>query len=182
MSVQEMAERLDDRFLDDLDLNRRLLKAILKTSAYRVLEANRPSTGLALLEQEKVDLVVVDFMMPEMSGPDFCRLLKSNRKTHLIPILMTTGLQGAKHEIEGIDSGADEFLVKPLLPSLARTRIRNMLRSKAVIDSLDEAESILFALARSVEQRDKYTGMHCERKRARAPRRRTFPNTDPRAR
>jgi len=149
--------------VDDLDLNRRLLKAILKTSPYRILEAKRPSMGLALLEHEKVDLVVVDFMMPEMSGPDFCRMLKSNRKTHLIPILMTTGLQGAKNEIEGIGSGADEFLVKPLLPSLARTRIRNMLRNKAVIDSLDEAETILFALARSVEQRDKYTGQHCER-------------------
>jgi cyclic di-GMP phosphodiesterase len=149
--------------VDDLDLNRRVLKAILKTSDYRILEAKRPSMGLALLEQEKVDLVVVDFMMPEMSGPDFCRLLKGNRATHLIPILMTTGLQGAAHEIEGIDSGADEYLVKPLLPSVARTRIRNMLRNKAVIDSLDEAETILFALAQSVEQRDKYTGLHCER-------------------
>jgi putative two-component system response regulator len=149
--------------VDDLDLNRRVLKAILKTSDYRILEAKRPSMGLAMLEQEKVDLVVVDFMMPEMSGPDFCRLLKGNRATHLIPILMTTGLQGADHEIEGIDSGADEYLVKPLLPSVARTRIRNMLRNKAVIDSLDEAETILFALAQSVEQRDKYTGLHCER-------------------
>ena len=149
--------------VDDLDLNRRLLKAILKTSDYRILEAKRPSMGLALLQHEKVDLVVVDFMMPEISGPDFCRMLKSNRKTHLIPILMTTGLQGAKHEIEGIDSGADEFLVKPLLPSLTRTRIRNMLRNKTVIDSLDEAETILFALAISVEQRDKHTGQHCER-------------------
>src|SRR5712691_9860824 len=146
--------------VDDLDLNRRVLKAILKTSDYRILEAKRPSMGLALLEQEKVDLVVVDFMMPEMSGPDFCRLLKGNRATHLIPILMTTGLQGADHEIEGIDSGADEYLVKPLLPSVARTRIRNMLRNKAVIDSLDEAETILFALAQSVEQRDKYTDLH----------------------
>jgi putative two-component system response regulator len=149
--------------VDDLDLNRRLLKAMLKASTYRILEAKRPSAALALLQEEKVDLVIVDFMMPEMSGPDFCRLLKSNRKTQLIPILMTTGLQGAQHEIEGIDSGADEFLLKPLLPSVTRTRIRNMLRNKAVIDSLDEAESILFALAESVEQRDKYTGLHCER-------------------
>jgi putative two-component system response regulator len=162
-ALEEAQEVPTILIVDDLDLNRRLLKAILKTGAYRILEAKRPSTGLALLEQEKVDLVVVDFMMPEMSGPDFCRMLKSNRRTHLIPILMTTGLQGAKNEIEGIDSGADEFLVKPLLPSLARTRIRNMLRNKAVIDSLDEAETILFALAKSVEQRDKYTGQHCER-------------------
>jgi len=101
--------------------------------------------------------------MPGMSGPDFCRVLKADRRTHLIPILMTTGVQGAESEIAGIDSGADDFLLKPLKPALVRTRIRRMLRNKALTDSLDEAETILFALAKSVEARDNYTGLHCER-------------------
>jgi putative two-component system response regulator len=149
--------------VDDIELNRRLLKAMLKTAPYRILEAKRPSAALQILEHERVDLVVVDLVMPEMSGPDFCRLLKADRKTHLIPILMTTSVQGADNEIAGIESGADEFLIKPLLPAVARTRIRSMLRNKALIDSLEEAETILFALARSVEQRDRYTGQHCGR-------------------
>ncbi len=149
--------------VDDLDLNRHLLKAILKTGSYRILEAKRPSAALKLLEQEKVDLVVLDMVMPGMSGPDFCRALKADRRTQLIPILVITGVQGAENEIAGIESGADEFLVKPLLPAVVRTRVRGMLRSKALIDSLDEAETILFALAKSVEARDSYTGMHCER-------------------
>jgi putative two-component system response regulator len=102
-------------------------------------------------------------VMPEMSGPDFCRLLKTERRTRLIPILMTTSVQGEENEIAGIESGADEFLLKPLHPTVVRTRVRAMLRNKALIDSLDEAEAILFALAQSVEQRDKSTGMHCER-------------------
>jgi putative two-component system response regulator len=110
-----------------------------------------------------VDLVVVDLVMPEMSGPDFCRLLKSDRKTQLIPILMTTSVQGAENEITGFESGADEFLIKPLQPTVVRARIRAMLRNKALVDSLEEAETILFALAQSVEHRDKYTGLHCER-------------------
>jgi putative two-component system response regulator len=149
--------------VDDLDLNRRLLKAILKTEPYRILEAKRPSLALKMLENEKVDLVVMDMVMPGMSGPDFCRALKADRLTQLIPLLVITGVQGTENEIAGIESGADEFLVKPLQPAVVRTRVRGMLRSKALIDSLDEAETILFALAKSVEARDNYTGMHCER-------------------
>jgi putative two-component system response regulator len=161
--LEDAAEASTILIVDDIDLNRRLLKAMLKTANYRILEAKRPSLAVALLEREKVDLVVVDLVMPEMSGPDFCRLLKTDRKTQLIPILMTTSVQGAENEVAGLESGADEFLIKPLQPSIVRTRIRAMLRNKALIDSLEEAETILFALAQSVEHRDRYTGLHCER-------------------
>jgi putative two-component system response regulator len=162
-TLEEAVQAPTILIIDDIDLNRRLLKAMLKTGNYRILEAKRPTSALAMLEREKVDLVVVDLMMPEMSGPDFCRLLKADRKTRLIPILMITSVQGAENEVTGIESGADEFLIKPLQPTLVRTRIRSMLRNKALVDSLEEAETILFALAQSVEQRDRYTGLHCER-------------------
>jgi putative two-component system response regulator len=101
--------------------------------------------------------------MPEMSGIDFCGMLKADRRTQLIPILMTTGVQGIENEVAGLESGADEFLVRPLKPSLVRVRVRTLLRNKALIDSLEEAETILFALAQAVEHRDRYTGLHCER-------------------
>ena len=162
-ALEDAAQVSTILIVDDLDLNRHLLKAILKTESYRVLEAKRPSVALKLLEHEKVDLVVMDMVMPGMSGPDFCRALKADRRTQLIPLLVITGVQGTENEIAGIESGADEFLVKPLQPAVVRTRVRGMLRGKALIDSLDEAESILFALAKSVEARDNYTGMHCER-------------------
>ena len=149
--------------VDDIDLNRRLLKAMLKTARYRILEAKRPSEAFAVLDREKVDLVIADQAMPEMTGTDFCTLLKNDRRTQLIPVLVTTSVQGVDNEVAGFESGADEFLIKPLHPALVRTRIRSMLRNKALVDSLDEAETILFALARSVEHRDRYTGLHCER-------------------
>jgi putative two-component system response regulator len=161
--LEDAAQAPTILIVDALDLNRRLLKAMLKTGSYRILEAKRPSTALTILEREKVDLVVVDLVMPEMNGQDFCRRLKSDRSTQLIPILMLTSVQGVENEVAGIESGADEFLTKPLMPTLVRTRIRSMLRNKALIDSLEEAETILFALAQSVEHRDKYTGQHCER-------------------
>jgi putative two-component system response regulator len=161
--LEDAAQAPTVLIVDDIELNRRLLKAMLKTAAYRILEAARPSAAIEILSREKVDLVVVDLVMPEMSGPDFCHLLKSERRTQFIPILITTSVQGTENEVAGIESGADEFLIKPLQPAVVRTRIRAMLRNKALVDSLEEAETILFALAQSVEHRDKYTGMHCER-------------------
>src|SRR5581483_8996207 len=70
---------------------------------------------------------------------------------------------GIENEIAGISSGADEFLIKPLHPAVVRTRVRAMLRNKSLIDSLEEAETILLALAQTVEHRDKYTDKHCQR-------------------
>jgi putative two-component system response regulator len=149
--------------VDGLELNRRLLKGILKASNYRIIEATRPSEAFAILESEKIDLVMPDLVMPEMSGIEFCAMLKAERSTQLLPILMTTGVQGIENEVAGLESGADEFLIRPIKPSLVRVRVRTLLRNKALIDSLEEAESILFALAQAVEQRDRYTGLHCER-------------------
>jgi putative two-component system response regulator len=149
--------------VDALDINRRLLKAMLKASPYKLLEARRASEALEAIEREAVDLIILDLMMPEMSGPEFCRRIRNNRNTQLVPILMITAVQGVENEIAGIASGADEFLTRPLHPDVVRTRVRAMLRNKAAIDSLEEAETILFALAQSVEKRDKYTGDHCER-------------------
>ncbi len=148
---------------DGADINRRFLRGILKSAPYRLLESRRGSEALAILERENVDLVIVDLLLPELSGPDLCWRLKQNRKTQLIPIIMLTSVLGVENEINGINSGADEFLIKPLHPSVVRTRIRAMLRNKAAIDTLEEAESILFALAQTVEQRDRYTGGHCQR-------------------
>ncbi len=149
--------------VDSLEINRRLLKAMLKSSNYRFMEAKRATEALAIMEAEKVDLVILDLMIPEMSGPEFCRRVKNNRKTKLVPILMLTSVQGVENEVQGIDSGADEYLTKPLHPAVVRARIRAMLRNKAAVDSLEEAETILFALAQAVESRDQYTAGHCER-------------------
>ncbi len=149
--------------VDSEEINRRLLKAIFKTTPYTILEAHKASEATALLETEKIDLVILDLMLPEMSGPELCRWMKAHRTTRLIPVLMITNILGVENEIAGISSGADEFLIKPLHPTVVRTRVRAMLRNKTLIDSLDEAETILLALAQTVEHRDPYTGKHCQR-------------------
>ena len=149
--------------VDSEEINIRLLRGILRTTASRVLECSSGTEAIEIIENEPVDLIIVDMMLPGMSGPELCRRLKTNRRTQLIPVLMLTSVHGIENEIEGLSSGADEFLLKPLHPAVVRARIRAMLRNKAITDSLDEAESILFSLAQAVEARDECTGQHCVR-------------------
>jgi putative two-component system response regulator len=150
--------------VDSLEINRRLAKGMLRSAGqYEFFEAGTGRAALEILESQPVDLVILDLMLPDISGPEFCRRLKGNRKTQFLPILMITSMQGAEHEVLGIDAGADEYLTKPLHPSVLRARVRALLRHKSAIDSLDEAETILFALAQAVEARDSYTAEHCQR-------------------
>ncbi len=149
--------------LENRDIDRQILKGILKSEGYQLLEARTATEAFALLKREKIDLVILDLMMPEISGLDFCRQIKANHQTRLVPVLILTSIQGAENEIAGIASGADEFLVQPLHHEIVRTRIRSMLHHKAAIDSLEEAESILLALGQAIELRDKTTRGHCQR-------------------
>lgn len=149
--------------VDSQEVNRRVMRGMLKQEPYRILETGQAGDALSILERERVDLVILDLMMPGISGLELCRRIKSNRRTQLLPVLMLTSVQGIESEVAGLASGADEFLNRPLHPTVVRTRIRAMLRNKAAVDSLEEAETILFALAQAIEQRDSYTGGHCER-------------------
>ncbi|MBI5281852.1 MAG: HD domain-containing protein [Candidatus Solibacter usitatus] len=166
--VGESLGRATILLVDSVEINRQLLKGILKAGPFRLLEARQPSDAFAILDREHVDLIIADLMLPEVGGSmdgglDFCRRLKAHRRTRLIPILILTSVQGIDNEVAGLESGADEFLIKPLQPAVVRTRVRTMLRNKRTIDSLEEAETILFALAQTVEQRDQETGNHCQR-------------------
>jgi putative two-component system response regulator len=145
------------------EINRRVLKGVLKVEGYRILESSHPRDALTLIERERVDLIVLGGVTPESSGLEFCRAVKASRDTRFIPIILLSSMQGEELEIEGISSGADAFLVQPPPPALIRARVRAMLRHKQAIDSLDEADAVLIALAQAVEHRDSRTAGHCER-------------------
>src|SRR5581483_9002172 len=74
--------------VDEADINRRVLRAMLKTSFCRILECSRPAKAFEILATENVDLIIVDLMLPDMGGPEFCRRLKSERPTRFIPVIM----------------------------------------------------------------------------------------------
>lgn len=143
--------------------NRRILQGVLGEFGQDIVEANSTSQALKLLSNERIDLVLVDLMAPEIGGPMFCRILKSNSSTQFIPIFLLAQGDQSEKEVIAITSGASDFILKPLRPLAVQARVHASLRLKATLDSLDEAEAVLFTLAQSVEERDPAMAEHCQR-------------------
>lgn len=150
--------------IDQREINRRLTKSMLRSAGhYEFFEAASGAAALRILEEQSIDLIIVDLMLPDIGGPELCRRIKSNPRHCFLPVLIITNMQGVEHEVLGIEAGADEYLTHPVHPSVLRARVRSLIRNKSAIDSLDQAETILFALAQAVEARDAYTAEHCQR-------------------
>jgi putative two-component system response regulator len=109
------------------------------------------------------DLVLLDIMMPRVDGVEVCRQLKKNPESRLTPVVLVTALSAKEDRVRGIEAGADDFLTKPVEGIELLARVRSLLNLKTYTDELERSESVLFALARSIEGRDPYTGGHCER-------------------
>ncbi len=122
--------------VDDLDANVKLLEAKLLSEYYTVLTATNGIQALKALEQNKVDIVLLDVMMPEMDGFETCKKIKSNPKTTHIPVVMVTALTDIEDRIKGLEAGADEFLTKPINDTALFARVKSLTRMKTVIDEL----------------------------------------------
>lgn len=115
--------------VDDGAANRELLRRLLE-SDYRVLEAADGPTALQLASSHDVDLVILDVMMPGMTGYEVARHLRATRGDEHLPILLLTALSSPQERREGFDAGADDFLSKPVDTYELRLRVRAFLRAR----------------------------------------------------
>jgi putative two-component system response regulator len=107
--------------------------------------------------------MLVDVVMPGMSGVELCRELKAHGGTRLTPVVLVTGSNDRSNRMEGLEAGADDFLAKPVDVQELRTRVRSLLRVKQLTDELESTEAIITMLGHIVEARDSYTEGHCQR-------------------
>jgi putative two-component system response regulator len=148
---------------DDQAANRELFDELLSSEGFNVLTAEDGASALENLNLVNIDLVLLDVMMPELNGFEVCTKIKANPETYLIPVVLVTALSAKQDRIEGIRVGADDFLTRPVDRTELLTRVRSLIKLKHRTDELERAESVLFALARSIEGKDPYTHGHCER-------------------
>lgn len=145
-----------------------LMSQLLTMRGYDVTTASNAEQAEAEVRRRTPDLILSDVMMPGRSGYDFCRAMKEDPATRLIPFVLITGLSDSSDKVRGIEAGADDFLNKPVLAEELIARVKSLLRLKEFTDELENADSVLCTLGLIVEGRDPYTEGHCERLSVRA--------------
>jgi len=129
--------------VDDNQQNLELLQAYLEDMDCRTIPAHDGPQALAIIALEPPDLILLDVMMPRMSGFEVCKKIKNDPKTSDIPVIMVTALNEFGDIERGIDSGTDDFISKPVNKLELLTRVRTMLKLKHLTDKLERTLAYL---------------------------------------
>jgi len=143
--------------VDDIAANVKLLQAKLSAEYYDVLTAENGRTAIEVAENQAPDIILLDVMMPGMDGFETCTELKDNPKTAHIPVVMVTALSDVADRVRGLESGADDFLSKPVNDVALFARVRSLVRLKMMMDELrvrQETSGQLGATATEFEHAD----------------------------
>lgn len=122
--------------VDDVPANVKLLEVRLLAEYFEVLTATSGPEAIEICENDKVDVVLLDVMMPDMDGFEACRILKGDPATAHIPVIMVTALDEIADRVRGLEAGADDFLTKPVNDLQLMTRVRSLVRLKMLTDEL----------------------------------------------
>ncbi|GAA3582482.1 HD-GYP domain-containing protein [Marinobacter xestospongiae] len=154
-----MTDRKTLLVVDDEPTNLQVLKNILAAD-YRLLFARDGERALQLAASEAPDLVLLDVMMPGLSGHDVCRRLKAEAATAAIPVIFVTALSDVEDEALGFELGAVDYLTKPVSPAIVQARVRNHLSLVRMEELHQTRLSIVQRLGRAAEFKDNETGLH----------------------
>ncbi len=138
---------------DDNEQNRELLEAYLSDGAYEIDMAVDGQSTLDKVKSFEPDLVLLDIMMPKLSGYEVCQRLKADPKTHDIPILMVTALNEMGDIEKAVVAGCDDFLTKPVNRLELTTRVRSLLRVRHLTNERDRLLAYLAEVESSLGPR-----------------------------
>lgn len=114
--------------IEDTEFVKKLISDVLKEAGYEVVTASSGEEGLQKVREEKPDLVLLDVVMPGMDGFEVCRILREDESNNLMPIIMLTAQENEDHKLEGLELGADDYIIKPFNSRELVSRVRNTLK------------------------------------------------------
>ncbi|MDU9416551.1 two-component system response regulator [Pseudomonas sp. zfem005] len=159
MTATPQDNRLCLLLVDDEPTNLQVLRHILQDD-YRLLFAKDGAKALELAQREAPDLVLLDVMMPGMTGHEVCARLKADEATTSIPVIFVTALADVEDEARGFEVGAVDYITKPVSPPIVRARVRTHL-SLVRLDELKQTRlQIVQRLGLAAEYKDNETGLH----------------------
>ena len=138
--------------VDDQPENLDLIEDLLVHEGFSVTTASDGETALRAIEEARPDCVILDVMMPVMDGFTVCRILKANRRSCAIPIVMLTALSETTDRALGLNLGADDFLNKPVDQAELVVRVRALVRVRRLRAALDDAERAVFSVVQAIER------------------------------
>ena len=139
--------------VDDEPVNRDILQTRLVAHEYEVITASDGRQALAVAKDRQPDLILLDVNMPEMDGFEVCRLLKADETFPYTPIILVTARAHSEDVVTGLDAGAEEYLTKPVDHAALVARVRSMLRTKELYDTVQRQAIQLADWNRTLEQR-----------------------------
>jgi class 3 adenylate cyclase/CheY-like chemotaxis protein len=139
--------------VDDTPRNVKLVADLLGVKGYKVATATSGREALASIDADLPDLVLLDVVMPEMSGYEVCAKVRENPATQVLPVIMVTALDPSVERIKGIEAGADDFLTKPINQAELLARVKSLLRIKELHDIVQAQASQLAEWNQTLEER-----------------------------
>jgi putative two-component system response regulator len=148
--------------VDDEPVNLRVLKQLLAAD-YQLIFAKNGEEALKLAPARRPNLILLDVMMPGITGFEVCRQLKGLPETKHIPIIFVTALNDDHDEAEGFDAGAVDYIIKPISPAVVKARVKTHLSLVQADELLESRLQVVQRLGRAAEYKDNETGMHVMR-------------------
>ena len=148
--------------VDDEPVNLRVLKQLLAND-YQLIFARNGEEALKLAPSRQPNLILLDVMMPGLTGFEVCRQLKQQENTKQIPVIFVTALNDEQDETQGFDAGAVDYITKPISPAIVKARVKTHLSLVQADELLDSRLQVVQRLGKAAEYKDNETGMHVMR-------------------
>ncbi len=146
--------------VDDDSGIRGLLRKLLEPAGYEVFEFDSGSSALERLRSDPPDLVLLDLLLPDLSGHKVLEEIRADPATRLLPVVMLTGHATRDEKIRATREGVSDFLSKPFAPEELMPRVRSLVLMKHFADEHEHGERVLLTLARLIDARDPFTAGH----------------------